>query len=517
MAVGAKGVGRFTRLGIGANLALMCALAIAALVLVNAAARLPGVWLRADLTSHARNELSPQTEKILAALPGEVEVLTFSKPEGRYGGLISEIDLALWRLLKQYRYASNGKIVHESYRLDQDYASARTKLQELEIKEEDNLVVVRALGSKQKPRILRTLGDIASIRWPKRMPTGEEQPPAIDQFRGEEALNGAILSVTQEKKPRIGFLEGHGEPSIADQTSPQGLFSFAEDLRKLGFEPGAVNFSGGAKGLQGLELLVIVGARAALDPNEGAILREYCDGGGRLFILMNPASRPEDDGELGRLLREWGLNPRGGVVREPLGGQMGLPECARLQVLDGLSSFHRITRDLRQAGMRVAFQDSRSFDIGKNIGEGFTLLELASSGLWAWEDQPNGKPLVQDSGLEPSGRRVLAYALEREPIAKEGGGERQRFRAVVVGTISQAINYFQASPALNGAGADFLRNAVSWLIERENLVSISPKPPEQRYFQWNRNKETLFFWFCLFLLPGVCLGAGLLVWFLRRR
>lgn len=511
-----RGMGRFTRWGIGANLALMIVLALAGLILVNLIARLPGIWTRVDLTAHRQNELSPQTEKILQSLQGEVQVISFLKGGGRYAELLQTIDVSLWRLMKQYRYASDGKVVHENYKLDFDYATARSKLQELDIKEEDNFVVVRAPWNKQKPRVLRTLGDIATIRWPKRMPTGEEQPPAIDQFRAEEAINGAILAVTDEKKPRIGFLEGHGEPSIGDQNGRQGLYQFAEDLRKVGYDALGVNLAASPKALEGLAALVVAGPISSVDAGEAKLLREYFDAGGRLLLLLNSGSQAFEGSELSVLMQEWGIRARPGLVREPWGGQVGLPECSRIQVLDGLSDLHKITREIRRLGLRVAFQDSRGLEIAKEIGEGFTIMELASTGLWAWEDQLNGRPWFQDPGLEPSGRRVLAYALDREPAA-EGAGSRKRFRSVVVGTHLLASNYFFLDSSQSGAGADFLRNAIAWLVERENLISIAPKPAEQRYFRWTPQRESLFFWLCLFLLPGACLGAGLVVWWRRRR
>ncbi|MCI0418912.1 MAG: hypothetical protein L0312_06795 [Acidobacteria bacterium] len=59
-------------------------------------------------------------------------------------------------------------------------------------------------------------------------------------------------------------------------------------------------------------------------------------------------------------------------------------------------------------------------------------------------------------------------------------------------------------------------NAVSWLAEDEDLISVRPRNQENRSIQLTRASSSVLFWVTLVLLPGSALVSGILVW-LRRR
>ncbi|HEX2523090.1 MAG TPA: ABC transporter, partial [Terriglobia bacterium] len=85
-------------------------------------------------------------------------------------------------------------------------------------------------------------------------------------------------------------------------------------------------------------------------------------------------------------------------------------------------------------------------------------------------------------------------------------------RVVVVGDSDFASNsYFQQQR--NG---DVFLNAVSWLAEDEDLISVRPKSQENRSISLTRANSSVLFWMTMVLLPGSALISGILVW-LRRR
>jgi ABC-type uncharacterized transport system involved in gliding motility auxiliary subunit len=63
---------------------------------------------------------------------------------------------------------------------------------------------------------------------------------------------------------------------------------------------------------------------------------------------------------------------------------------------------------------------------------------------------------------------------------------------------------------------DFLVNAVNWLSESEELISIRPKPPEDRSVFLSPTQSTLIWVSSIVLLPLVVLVAGASVWWSRR-
>ncbi|HKB16159.1 MAG TPA: hypothetical protein VKF62_08835, partial [Planctomycetota bacterium] len=67
-------------------------------------------------------------------------------------------------------------------------------------------------------------------------------------------------------------------------------------------------------------------------------------------------------------------------------------------------------------------------------------------------------------------------------------------------------------------GRDIYMNGVNWLLERISLISIEPKPPEERRLDLRKEgTKSALFLVCVALLPFATLVTGVTVWFLRRR
>jgi len=92
---------------------------------------------------------------------------------------------------------------------------------------------------------------------------------------------------------------------------------------------------------------------------------------------------------------------------------------------------------------------------------------------------------------------------------------------VVIGDGSMAVDadqteeFGQQAIGLRVTGRYFVRDAVHWLAESEDLSAIPPRefddPPlelSKAHLRWNR--------FFVFFGPTLVLVAGLMVWYLRR-
>lgn len=84
---------------------------------------------------------------------------------------------------------------------------------------------------------------------------------------------------------------------------------------------------------------------------------------------------------------------------------------------------------------------------------------------------------------------------------------------VVVGDADFASN----SQMQNVPNATFLANMLNWLVERETLVGIPPKAPEQVRLSLTRGELIRISWFVLAVLPGLAMLLGVLVYLRRRR
>ena len=86
-------------------------------------------------------------------------------------------------------------------------------------------------------------------------------------------------------------------------------------------------------------------------------------------------------------------------------------------------------------------------------------------------------------------------------------------RLVVVGDSDLATN----TQLQNVPNATFLANALNWLVERETLVGIPPKQPEQVKLSLTSTQLSRLTWLVLIILPGLVILAGLTVYLRRRR
>ncbi len=509
-----RGIGKFTRLGIGLNVFFMVAASLGIWFLVNLIAGLPAFWTRWDLTQGSINTLAPQTRQILNHLPGEVEVSVFVRidPQSHVAEVLQEIGGRLAALLDQYRFYSDKKLQYEIYSVNDDYARARNKLQELEMESDNNLVVIRYGKESSAPKRVLSFSDLVRLT---PLPVGSsprEVRQSIDDFGAEEAINQAILSVTAEKRPQIGFLAGHLEASVQDQDPAQGLFQFGAALRQLNYELVEIQLADRPEALADLESLFIMGPRRPLTAEEVAEIREYLDRGGRVFLALDPVqSREQDSIELINLLYDFGIDVGFGTVCAfNAGSGMDMEQRTNLRVQHGLHNLHPITNHLLKAGLPVFFPQSRSLQLlePSRRPKDVTFIELASTAYsyaYAWDDLPGGRPLWLD-GAERYERKILAYAIQ-----KDREDSQPPARLVVVGTSSMARNAFFSY------NRDFLVNSVSWLDEKENIEGIDWRRQQERRMEWTPQRQELFYWICVIGLPGLSILSGIVVWFFRRR
>ena len=113
------------------------------------------------------------------------------------------------------------------------------------------------------------------------------------------------------------------------------------------------------------------------------------------------------------------------------------------------------------------------------------------------------RPDVLDPALIRPGRFDRRVSLDLPD--KEG-------RFVVIGNSQWAANSFID---FNG-NSDLAMNTMNWLSSDEDLISIRPKPPEDRQLTMTTNQMRWVRISSQFLLPLVVVLAGISVWWRRR-
>jgi ABC-type uncharacterized transport system involved in gliding motility auxiliary subunit len=160
------------------------------------------------------------------------------------------------------------------------------------------------------------------------------------------------------------------------------------------------------------------------------------------------------------------------------------------------------------------FPLTRSIQPAKDIPSGVTVEVLFKSNDNSWgETDLDSKQASFDPAKDLKGPLPLAVAATKEIKPSSNNGPAVKARIVVGGTSNYPINaYFPAQ----GNGNLFL-NSVSWLAQDEDLISIRPKPANDRRIVLSQSQLATIRLLTVFILPGIALIAGIIVVVNRRR
>jgi ABC-type uncharacterized transport system involved in gliding motility auxiliary subunit len=467
------------------NLVLVIVLVLAIIVLVNYF--FARHHYRVDFTEAKIHSLSDQSIQVLKNLKQEIQIKCFFT-EGNYGRSRME------NLLKIYAYHS-GKIKSEF--IDPD----------------KNPSLVRAFNITQDGTSILTCGDKEN-----RITTTTE-----------EDITNAIIKVTREKKKVVYFLEGHGEGSI-EQSEDTGYSFIKEDLEKLAYEAKKLTLALSDTFPKDCAVLVVPGPRKDLLPNELETIQNYLDSGGRVFFMVDPDSAPD----LKPFLEKFGIRLDDGVIVDAVSRLYGADYT--MPVMSEYEN-HEITRAFRYA---TFFPYARGVEVADSKPEGITATVLGKTSGNSWsetnleqemktgrvsldkdKDKPGPIPLAVVATIKPKEQEKTETT--EAPEKKEGEDKSapekieepepsKEGRLAVFGDSDFVTNrYYNLS-----GNANLFLNALNWLAEEADLISIQPKTSEPRTLQLTPSQGRMIFFVSIIILPLAVLILGISVWVRRR-
>ena len=455
-------------------------------------------YARLDWTGSKIYSISEKTAGILSQLDRDVEILVFLSPG-------EQLFASVMELLSSYEEASD-RIAVRTIDPEKDLLEAQALVDRYQIAQLNVLV----FDTGEDRRVVDT-ADLADYDY-SGMQYGEGAK--MIGFKGEQVFSSTLLELMESRKPKILFTSGHGEMSL-DDMSGSGL-SLARDLL------GQDNFeleewvSLGESGVpEDTDLVVIAGPTSNFIEPELDLLRRYLDDDGRLLVLLDPTMAPDGgfiETGIEPLLLDFGVEVGDDIVVDPANP---LPFYGAETIFINIYGGHVITRALDQAQLPVIIPLGRSVRSAA-IAEGFQVTELMLTSVdgWGETDLVHLDQVERQEG-DLEGPVSVAVAVE---IAAGSGVENPEangngLRMVVVGDSDFASNsQLQSVP-----NATFLANSLNWLVDRETLVGIPPKTPEQVRLSLTRGELTKLTWLVLGGLPGLALALGIAVYMRRRR
>ena len=416
-----------------------------------------------DSTSNKRYSLSDQTLKIIRELKQPATITYF--------GQSTRFDEAK-NQLEQYSNASPK--VHVEY-VDPDKKPEEA----------------RAAGIKEYGTVVVQIGD------------RHEQAKGLT----EEDITGAFIRDLKNNTRTVCFVTGGGERQI-DDSSRGGYSQFKELLGKDEYETKSINLLEKAEVPSDCTVVVIGGPKGNYEQPEVDALKKYVESGGRAFFLIDPplkigTSQIADNDALTAVLADWGVTLDKDLILDlnPIGQLAGLgPQVA----LVSSYTSQPIVSDMK--GSATGFPIVRSMEV-KN-GAKTSVDKLFDSSSTSLATSKLDSPRIDPN--DPKNRRgplTIAAAGTYDTGNKNSPG-----RFVVIGSSDWAANSFIS---FNG-NSDLALNAVNWLASDEDLISIRPKPKDDRRITLTQAQLRTVRLTSQFLLPLMVIIGGVFVWWRRR-
>jgi len=390
----------------------------------------------------------------------------------------------------------------------------------------------------------------------RRLRPGDEVQ-AKPKFSGEQQITSAVLSLTQEKKPKVVFVRPGGGPLTSPgfpPFQPSGPFSkVADRLREYNFEVLEKDLSGtwamqAQMRQQPAEpepsdedikdavwvVLSIPAGNSPMSPTPPIApkVAEHIKRGGSALMLFYPNA---DD--LHEALADYGISVDTHAIavheaNPSQGGPSGdmIEDAQRVPFIFVSNTYgdHPITKPLQSLDMLLL----RMLPVSVKETKGVKATKLLPLPQGAWGER--------DADAAGQGQAVKFDATGKDGAAgdipgpifvgaageKDGGG-----RVVVIGGLELALNDIVTLPdskllqrerpvlvARFPGNGELLANSVFWLAKLEPLIAISPAAMEVSRIQ-PMSDGTLKAWrigALLVGLPGLVIAAGALVYFARR-
>ena len=316
----------------------------------------------------------------------------------------------------------------------------------------------------------------------------------------EVQVSSAILRVLRGDTKTVCFLSGHGEPSLDDDTD-KGLSTARDLLTTNGFPPKPIDLTTGGAIPGDCAVIVEAGPTVALTGAEITAINAFTAANGRLLVLGD--SGLDSDADLDAILTPWGiaippgrpltLDPDRGVQQDPFG-----------IVVQSFPSTNPIVRNIPSIELTLATGLLTKSD----EANGLTVSNLAATSSAGYLDADGS---VSKSPADIAGPITVAAAADKSKVA--GTSTISRSRVVAVANSHWASNEF-----IDQLGnRRLLVNAMLWLTEEEQLLTVAAAPPSPRSLPWTNEREHVVIAVAVVGVPGAVVGVGIVQWLIGRR
>jgi hypothetical protein len=475
----------------GANWGIFVALLLALFVIFNYLSYRH--FKRFDCTFSENYSLSPQTEKTLAGLKDDIDIIVLL-PAG------DEIYERVERLLETFRSASS-KVKVEFLDPEKDREQYELTAKKFSVTTPNSVVFSYKDSSKWVEKDQLVDYDFSTESYAQ---------PKIRSFKAEGAFLNAILEVIDPRRPKIYFTIGHGEKR-ANEENNRGISLFRERLQREGATIEELQTFGLSDIPKDASLVAVVQVARPFTEDEAKTIDRYLASGGKLLLLLDPVIIEGKNLSFGKtglegLCEKWGIGLDPDIVVDPKGTlvQMGAQTFFAVNY-----SGHKIVSDLGQNKYPLLFILSRNLRKLEPQDKDYAAEELVSTSPDAWgETDLRDLKNVSIGPDDPKGVLPLA-------IAVSSGKENKKARIVAAGDSDLFSDLAFLSPA--GGNSIFAMNVYHFLLSMEERIAIPPKEMKENGIALTSNQLITNFILLVILYPFLIGLLGVFTYFSRRR
>ncbi|MBW2382027.1 MAG: GldG family protein [Deltaproteobacteria bacterium] len=321
----------------------------------------------------------------------------------------------------------------------------------------------------------------------------------------ESGITNGLLRLIRSSEKKVYFLSGHNERPIADTdgrpaSGKESMGRAAEALRNETYAVESLSLSTLGEIPEDADAVIVAGPTQPYFDHEQEALRRYLEGGGALFVMIDPRAHTN----LHPLIESWGVLLGDDVVVDEV---RAIFNKATMPLAAGYAPDHPITVDLSET---TVFPMVRSVMVAQNGPGDFEPIVQTGAESWAERDL---------DGWRESGRAELGEGDFEGPvpIAVAGtlgvaGEPALAPRLVVVGDSDFASNEFLEAYR----NRDFFVNSVNWLVGDVEQIGIRPRLSRASRFELDSGQFRFVIYLSLFILPEAIAVLGVVTWWLRR-
>ena len=369
--------------------------------------------------------------------------------------------------------------------------------------------------------------------------TSEDRRSVVNGDSEADIANG-VLRIAQGVTQLVCFLDGHGEAdpfskemhdhieATADHNhgtgveyvlhETHGMAKARGSLESLNYEVQKVSLLKEQSGLEGCQVLVVAGPKAALLETEVEMIKSFLEMGGNALLMVDPFVETN----LGSIINAYGAQLDDGMVVDDTNHFGTDPSAPAVTSYN----YHQITRDVPL----TFYPGARSLSPSSPV-PGVQVTPVVNTSRSSFGETTRDR-IDYERGVDLPGPRTLMLAANRRPLdendarlmedltrsndgaelVKDAALVTKNSRVIIVGDSDFATNSFFH---VLGNGHLFL-NAISYLSAQENLIGIQPPLRELPRFNLTNRQMKATFIIALFLMPSLLFLIGTAVWWRQR-